>query len=133
MVAKLACQWSLVLVASCGLPLAAAENATTAWVQYLLGRTVLVKRDFPAVSEGIDVRCDKNLTPGISEVEVLDPLARYGIGVGVGEQATITKVVPKDKYIEIHVNGGGRSQWGLGQYRIQTGTAARRRWPAAAG
>jgi hypothetical protein len=70
----------------------------------LEGMTVTLKMDMPASSDGVEVR---PLAGGVDIRRVASSIHTNGIGVHSGESIMITKVVVKDRHIEVHLGGGG--------------------------
>lgn len=69
------------------------------------GKSVTVKVDMPATSEGVEVRPAASTPVDFRSVGNL--IKADGIGVHRGDTVTVTKVVVKDHHIEFQLGGGG--------------------------
>jgi hypothetical protein len=69
------------------------------------GKTVTVRIDMPATSQGIDVN-PLEADP-VSFREVAQRLKEHGTAARIGQQMMISKVAVRDWYIEFHLGGGG--------------------------
>ena len=69
----------------------------------LLNKQLVAKVTFPAWKDGIDVKTD-----GTWDMKwVTRQIKDHGIGIEIGDKASVTDVKLKDKSLEIHLNGGG--------------------------
>src|SRR5881397_626718 len=69
----------------------------------LLNKQLVAKVTFPAWKDGIDVKTD-----GTWDLKwVTRQIKDHGVGIEVGDKASVTDVKLKDKSLEIHLNGGG--------------------------
>jgi len=69
----------------------------------LMNKRLIAKVTFPASKNGVDLKTDgtwdnKKLTRTLKD---------KGIGIEIGDPATVTTVKLKDNRIEVHLNGGG--------------------------
>lgn len=68
-----------------------------------LNKQVVAKVTFPGWKDGIDIKTD-----GTWETKwVTRQIKDHGVGIEVGDKASITDVKLKEKSLEIHLNGGG--------------------------
>ena len=94
------------------------------------GKDVLVKRDMPGSSSGVDVYPQRK--PMIKADEWARDLRRYGVSIKRDSTIMITKVRVRDEHIEFHLGGGGantgfatgismiRPQMSAREYQLQT-------------
>jgi hypothetical protein len=69
----------------------------------LLNKQLVAKVTFPAWKDGIDMKTD-----GTWDMKwVTRQIKDHGVGIEVGDRASVTDVKLKDKSLEIHLNGGG--------------------------
>lgn len=69
----------------------------------LMNKTLVAKVVFPASKDGIDLKIDGTW----DNKKVTRRIKDKGIGIQIGDPATVTTVKLKDQHIEIHLNGGG--------------------------
>src|SRR5207245_1665401 len=69
----------------------------------LLNKRVVAKTAFPAWKTGIDLKTDGTW----NQRWATRTIKEHGVGIEVGDAATVTAVYLKEKHIEIHLNGGG--------------------------
>ena len=73
--------------------------------RYFEGKTVTLKMDMPATSDGVDVQPYKS-TP-LDFDDYSKRIKDNGISIFANDQIMITKVKKKKKHIEFHLGGGG--------------------------
>jgi hypothetical protein len=83
----------------------AAAQSEAALRRAFEGKTVTVRIDMPATSQGIDVN-PLEADP-VSFREVAQRLKEHGTAARIGQQMMISKVAVRDWYIEFHLGGGG--------------------------
>ena len=74
----------------------------------LLNKQLVAKVTFPASKDGIDLKTDGTWNMKVVTRQIKD----HGVGIDVGDKASVTNVKLKDKVIEIHLNGGGAGTFG---------------------
>jgi len=74
----------------------------------LLNRQLIAKVTFPAWKDGIDLKTDRTFDMKWVTRQIKD----HGVGIDVGDKASVTNVKLKDKVNEIHLNGGGAGTLG---------------------
>jgi hypothetical protein len=73
-----------------------------------LNKQLVAKVTFPGWKDGIDVKTD-----GTWDLKwVTRQIKDHGVGIEVGDKASVTDVKLKEKSIEIHLNGGGFGTFG---------------------
>jgi hypothetical protein len=78
--------------------------------EFFEGKTVVVKLDMPATSEGVDIYPDARQPVDYSRYA--NRLKTAGTALKSGESIVVTKVRVKDKLIEFHLGGGGFGTFG---------------------
>jgi hypothetical protein len=98
----------LILLAA---PLGADDEAVElALKRFFEGRSVVVRLDMPATSEGIDVYPEREDPLDYSTVG--DRIRASGVALHEGERVTVTKIKLKDDLLEFQLGGGGfRGFW----------------------
>src|SRR5690349_7253797 len=92
-------------------PRGAAAQNEAALRAALEGRTVTVRLDMPATSQGVDVY-PQDAAP-LDVRELAERLKANGTALRIGQQAMITKVVvKKNSHIEFQLGGGGYGTFG---------------------
>ncbi len=69
----------------------------------LVNKRLVAKVAFPAWKTGIDLKADGTWNQRWATRNIKE----HGVGIEVGDAATVTAVYLKEKHIEIHLNGGG--------------------------
>jgi hypothetical protein len=73
-----------------------------------LSKQLVAKVTFPAFKDGIDIKPD-----GTWDIKwVTRQIKDHGVGIEIGDKASVTDVKLKDKSLEIHLNGGGAGTFG---------------------
>lgn len=93
-------------------PLAAQEEASLA--RALEGRSLVVSVDMPGAAAGVDVWPWGE--PKVDYSDIGDRTRRYGVSIGRGSSAMITKIRVRKKEIEVQLDGGGYSGSTGGDY-----------------
>jgi hypothetical protein len=78
--------------------------------EYFEGRSVVLKLDMPATSQGVDVAVDARRPVDFDAYGVR--LKTTGTAIKSGESVMVTKVRVKEKLIEFHLAGGGFGTFG---------------------
>jgi hypothetical protein len=73
-----------------------------------LNKQVTAKVTFPGWKDGLDVKTDGSWDLKWVTRQIKD----HGVGIEVGDKASVTDVKLKDKSIEVHLNGGGAGTFG---------------------
>jgi len=85
------------------------EAAERVLKRFFEGRSVVVRLDMPATSDGIDVYPEREDPLDYSEVG--DRIRSSGVALHEGERVTVTKVKVKDDLTEFQLGGGGFSSF----------------------
>ena len=96
------------IAAAQGLNGSSREEAQRALSTLFLNRQVTSKITFPGWKDGIDLKTDGSWNLKWVTRQIKD----HGVGIEVGDKASVTDVRLKDKTIEIHLNGGGAGTLG---------------------
>lgn len=90
------------------------------------GKSVVVKLDMPATSEGIDVFPDARRAIDFAQYSAR--LKSTGIAIRSGESVLVTKIRVKDKLIEFQLAGGGYGTFGddTGSVSVPTASKSKR-------
>lgn len=75
---------------------------------FLLNKKLVSKVTFPAWKDGVDLKIDGSW----DQKWVTRQLKDHGVGIEIGDAATVTDVKMKRDGIEIHLNGGGFGTFG---------------------
>lgn len=75
---------------------------------FLLNKRLVAKVAFPASKNGIDLKTDGTWNQRWATRNIKE----HGVGIEVGDAATVTAVYLRNKHIEIHLNGGGAGTLG---------------------
>jgi hypothetical protein len=78
--------------------------------EYFEGKTIVVKLDMPATSEGVDVYPDARQPIDFSRYAAR--LKAAGTAVRSGESIIVTRIRVKEKNVEFHLGGGGFGTFG---------------------
>jgi hypothetical protein len=96
------------LLVAQGLSDQARKEAQKGLTSTFLNKQLVAKVTFPGYKDGIDVKTD-----GTWDLKwVTRQIKDHGVGIEVGDKASVTDVKLKDKSIEIHLNGGGAGTFG---------------------
>jgi len=79
------------------------EGAQKKLESFLLGKRLVAKVVFPGYRTGIDLKTDGTW----DQHWATRMIKEHGVGIEVGDAATVTAVKLKGNHIEIHLNGGG--------------------------
>jgi hypothetical protein len=74
------------------------------------GRSITLRIDMPATSQGVDVFPQEQMP--VNFREVADRLKENGTAIKTGQQVMVTKVVVKKQHIEFQLGGGGYGTFG---------------------
>jgi hypothetical protein len=74
------------------------------------GRTVTLRIDMPATSQGVDVFPQEQMP--VNFRQVADRLKENGTAIKMGQQVMVTKVAVKKQHIEFQLGGGGYGTFG---------------------
>jgi hypothetical protein len=74
------------------------------------GRSITLRIDMPATSQGVDVFPQEQMP--VNFREVADRLKENGTAIKIGQPVMITKVVVKKQHIEFQLGGGGYGTFG---------------------
>ncbi|GJG86086.1 hypothetical protein tb265_12670 [Gemmatimonadetes bacterium T265] len=106
--------WSAALAvaaaAQTAAPHAAAAQDEGALRRAFEGRSVTLRIDMPATSQGVDVRPQEDMP--VDFRQVADRLKDNGTAVKTGQSVMVTKVVVKKSHIEFQLGGGGYGTFG---------------------
>lgn len=84
--------------------------AAAALAKALEGREVRLRMDMPATAAGVDLHVQRE--PEIDAAEHARRLAAYGVAIGKGQTALVTKLKVNKKNIEVQLGGGGYGTFG---------------------
>jgi hypothetical protein len=84
------------------------EQAQKQLEALLLNKQLIAKVTFPAYQSGVDLKIDGTWDMKIATRMIKD----HGVGIDVGDKASVTNVKLKGNLIEIHLNGGGAGTLG---------------------
>src|SRR5713101_4909754 len=93
---------------------------------FLLGKRLVAKIAFPGYRTGIDLKTDGTW----NQRWATRMIKEHGVGIEVGDAATVTAVKLKGNHTEIHLNGGG---FGTAGDVFMTSEATRRAREGAGG
>lgn len=91
------------LMARQGMTKQAREEAQKGLQAIFLNKQLVAKVTFPAYKDGLDVKIDGNWDLKWVTRQIKD----HGVGIEIGDKASITDLKLKDDTIEVHLNGGG--------------------------
>lgn len=86
-----------------GLTKQAREDAQKDLQAIFLNKQLVAKVTFPAYKDGLDVKID-----GTWDLKwVTRQIKDHGVGIEIGDKASVTDLKLKEESIEVHLNGGG--------------------------